>query len=313
VIEILPSPIAIGFFCFQKEHYDKSIIVIDFGSSHLCVAHCSIKSGWLEVKCNSLLIGGEKFTEALKRKIEQDFKDRKGEVFITERNTLKLEVLCEKKKIALSECNRVYMEIDSFGGIDQDLVADVSTTQLDSICYELTKQCTAFIDEQLAQFQMEDINAVVAVGGSIRLPFINNYLKGKFGTKLCCSVDTNETACLGAATIASAKYLNNQTLQSINYKNNISLSEIQLLVDNANLQELFSQEQLFQQRQAEERRKQSDLDDFVRFLEKNRKELERCVPERVMQWDEQVRMPQQLSIQIIQSLFDEAETSIQVD
>jgi len=107
--------------------------------------------------------------------------------------------------------------------------------------------------------------------------------------------------------------LNNQTLQSINYKNNISLSEIQLLVDNANLQELFSQEQLFQQRQAEERRKQSDLDDFVRFLEKNRKELERCVPERVKQWDEQVRMPQQLSIQIIQSLFDEAETSIQVD
>jgi len=117
----------------------------------------------------------------------------------------RLRTACESAKRTLSTANVSKIEIDSlYEG--NDFSASLTRAKFDSLCDEIFKRTLAPLDQVLkdAGMQKSDINDVVLVGGSTRIPRIQELLSQYFdGKELNKSINPDEAVAYGAAVQAA--------------------------------------------------------------------------------------------------------------
>lgn len=197
-----PTAAAIAYGLDKKE--EKNILVYDLGGGTFDVSILSIDNGVFEVRSTSgdTHLGGEDFDhrvmdyfiKLIKKKYNKDIsKDNKA--------IGKLRKECERAKRILSSQHQVRVEIESlFDGVD--FSEPLTRARFEELNVDLFKKTMGPVKEalQIAGLKKTDIDEIVLVGGSTRIPKVQQLLKDFFdGKELNKGVNPDEAVAYGAA------------------------------------------------------------------------------------------------------------------
>ncbi|CAI4909539.1 AVN_HP_G0147750.mRNA.1.CDS.1 [Saccharomyces cerevisiae] len=205
VLRIINEPtaaaIAYGLDKSDKEH---QIIVYDLGGGTFDVSLLSIENGVFEVQATSgdTHLGGEDFDYKIVRQLIKAFKKKHGiDVSDNNKALAKLKREAEKAKRALSSQMSTRIEIDSFvDGID--LSETLTRAKFEELNLDLFKKTLKPVEKVLQDSGLEkkDVDDIVLVGGSTRIPKVQQLLESYFdGKKASKGINPDEAVAYGAA------------------------------------------------------------------------------------------------------------------
>jgi len=191
----------------DKQKKEMKIVVFDFGGGTFDVSILDQGDGVFEVKstCGDVHLGGNDIDDAIVDWLSDDFKKDNGVDLKKDPMALqRLKEAAEKAKIELSssvetEINLPY--IIPVDGVPKHLVAKLNRAKFEQICDPIFKRLIPKTKEALDKsgLKKEEIDEVVLVGGSTRIPAVQKIVKDIFGIEPNKSVNPDEAVAVGAA------------------------------------------------------------------------------------------------------------------
>eukprot|EP01018_Ginkgo_biloba_P004915 Gb_37429 [translate_table: standard] len=183
---------------------EKNVLIFDLGGGTFDVSLLTIEDGIFEVKATAgdTHLGGEDFDNRLVNHFVQEFK-RKNKKDITgnPRALRRLRTSCERAKRTLSSTAQTSIEIDSlYDGID--FYSSITRARFEELNMDMFRKCMEPVEKCLRDAKMDksSIHDVVLVGGSTRIPKVQQLLQDFFnGKELCKSINPDEAVAYGAA------------------------------------------------------------------------------------------------------------------
>lgn len=127
-------------------------------------------------------MGGEDFDDCLVKHFEEDLQKNYQKV-LNDRSRRRLRTACETVKVELSSLHETSLMIDGFLGEDVDYTAKITRTKFEKLCEALAN----------AKIEKTNIDKIVVVGGSTRIPKVQDTLRAFFdGKELSKSIDADE-------------------------------------------------------------------------------------------------------------------------
>ncbi|XP_076915140.1 heat shock cognate 70 kDa protein-like [Bidens hawaiensis] len=196
-------------------HNDKNVLVFDLGGGTFDVSLLKInKTGVVDVKAvgGDTHLGGEDFDMTLVNYCAQEFKKKHGEdIKGNPRAMGRLKVACEKAKRDLSCCIFASIEMDClYEGIDFSI--KISRAKFEELNSSYFEKCIKLVEKCLfdGEIKKADVDEVVVVGGSTRIPKVQRLLVEFFdGKTLCKNMIGEEAVAFGAAVLAAKLSGNN--------------------------------------------------------------------------------------------------------
>ena len=199
-----PTAAALAYGLNNKKDHEQHILVFDCGGGTMDVSLLSIDEGIFEVLATAgdTHLGGEDFDNRMVQYCVTDFKRKTGrDISGNNRALRRLRTVCERVKRTLSSATSATIEIDSlYEGTDYNCV--MSRARFEDLCSDLFCKCLESVDKVLTDSKIDKrrINEVVLVGGSSRIPKIQEMLVKYFnGKELCKSINPDEAVAYGAA------------------------------------------------------------------------------------------------------------------
>jgi L1 cell adhesion molecule like protein len=151
-------------------------------------------------------LGGEDFDSRLVEYFMEDFKRRhRKDMSQNQRSLRRLRTACERAKRTLSSSTQAHIEVDSlFDGIDYS--ATITRARFEDLCMDYFKKCMGPVDSVLrdAKVAKNQVDEVVLVGGSTRIPKVQSLLSEFFnGKELNKSINPDEAVAYGATVQAA--------------------------------------------------------------------------------------------------------------
>jgi L1 cell adhesion molecule like protein len=203
-----PTAAAISYGLDKSGDTEKNILIFDAGGGTQDISILSIEDGVFEVKATAgdCHLGGEDFDNRLVQHFSQEFKRKhKKDLNENKRALRRLKTSCENVKKTLSSGTQATLEIDSLhDGID--FTSMITRARFEELCGDLFKRLFEPLDKVLKDsgLSKNKIDEIVLVGGSTRIPKIQNYLSDYFnGKSLNKSVNPDEAVAYGAAVQAA--------------------------------------------------------------------------------------------------------------
>lgn len=185
-----------------KDGKERNVMIFDCGGGTHDVSLLNISDGIFEVKATSgdTHLGGEDLDQLLVNYCLQDFKkkfntDLKGE----KKACRRLHTACERAKRTLSSSTTAHIEIDSlWNGIDYSTtITRAKFEDLASSFFEKTLLPVRKVLED-ANMSKHEIDDIVLVGGTTRIPKIQSMLKEFFGKEPHTGINQDECVAYGA-------------------------------------------------------------------------------------------------------------------
>ena len=207
VKRIINEPTAAALAYGADKKGNSTIAVFDFGGGTFDVSILEICNGVIEVKSTNgdTMLGGDDVDHKLIDFLVEEFKKEQGIDLSADKMSLqRLKEAAEKAKIELSsmletEINLPYITADATG--PKHFNIKISRAKLESLCADvfarLVKPCTLALAD--AKLTTKDINEVILVGGSTRIPKVQQIVKETFNREPNKSVNPDEVVALGAA------------------------------------------------------------------------------------------------------------------
>jgi L1 cell adhesion molecule like protein len=168
------------------------------------VSVLSIEDSIFEVKATAgnTHLGGEDFDTLLVEHFVEEFKKKtKKDISLNKRALRRLRTACENAKRTLSSASVATIEIDSlFDGYD--FSSTITRAKFENLCDKLFRDTMLPVEQVLrdSKLSKSQIHEVVLVGGSTRIPKIQQLLSEFFnGKELCKSINPDECVAYGAA------------------------------------------------------------------------------------------------------------------
>merc|ERR1739838_840592 len=203
-----PTAAAIAYGLDKKDG-EKNILIFDLGGGTFDVSILTIEEGIFEVKATAgdTHLGGEDFDNRLVEHCCQDFKrkNRGSDLKTSARALRRLRTQCERAKRSVSSSTQASIEIDSlFDGVDY--MCTITRARFEELCMDLFKKCMAPVEKCLRDSQLDKkaIHEVVLVGGSTRIPKVQQMITEFFnGKEPCRSINPDEAVAFGATVQAA--------------------------------------------------------------------------------------------------------------
>ncbi|KAF8025261.1 hypothetical protein BT93_F2181 [Corymbia citriodora subsp. variegata] len=205
-----PTAAAIAYGLDKKASRtgEKNVLIFDLGGGTFDVSLLTIEEGIFEVKATAgdTHLGGEDFDNRLVNHCVQEFRRKyKKDISGNARSLRRLRTACERAKRALSSTTQTTIEIDSlFEGID--FYTTLTRARFEELNMDMFLKCMEPVEKCLrdAKIDKGQVNDVVLVGGSTRIPKIQQLLQDFFnGKELCKSINPDEAVAYGAAVQAA--------------------------------------------------------------------------------------------------------------
>ena len=209
VLRIINEPTAAAIaYGLDKKSEEKNVLIFDLGGGTFDVSLLSIDDGIFEVKATAgdTHLGGEDFDNILMKYFIDEFK-RKHKTDLTEnkRSLRRLKTACERAKRTLSSSATASVELESLcEGID--FFTNISKARFESLCMNLFQKCINPVSRVLqdAGISKSNVHEIVLVGGSTRIPKIQELLSSFFNNKeLNKGINPDEAVAYGAAVQAA--------------------------------------------------------------------------------------------------------------
>jgi L1 cell adhesion molecule like protein len=195
-------------YSLDKKECSENVLVFDCGGGTHDVSILSVEKGMVEVLAidGNGHLGGEDFDNHMVNHCISEFKKKHGKDLATNHRAVRrLKSACERAKRTLSTSTTAQIEIDSlFEG--EDFNFTLTRAKFEDLCKEEFKKTMLPVEQVLLASKLSkgDINEVVLVGGSTRIPKIQEMLSGFFqGKALNRSVNPDEAVAYGAAVQAA--------------------------------------------------------------------------------------------------------------
>jgi L1 cell adhesion molecule like protein len=212
VLRIINEPtaaaIAYGLDKKGSTESEKNVLIFDLGGGTFDVSILSIDDGIFEVKSTAgdTHLGGEDFDNRLVDHFMTEFKRKhKKDISGNKRSLRRLRTACERAKRTLSSSTQANLEIDSlFEGID--FYTSITRARFEELCSDKFRGTLEPVEKCLrdAKFDKSQIDELVLVGGSTRIPKIQKLLQDFFnGKELNKSINPDEAVAYGAAVQAA--------------------------------------------------------------------------------------------------------------
>jgi len=199
-----PTAAAIAYGLDNKCDDEKNVLIFDLGGGTFDVSLLTIDEGIFEVlsTAGDTHLGGEDFDSRLLSFCVKDFKRKhKVDISSNSRAISRLRSQCETAKRTLSGAARVTIEVDSlYDGIDYHVV--MTRPKFENLCAEDFRKIMAPVTQVLqdAKLSKNDVHEVVLVGGSTRIPKIQQLLSQFFnGKELNKTIHPDEAVAWGAS------------------------------------------------------------------------------------------------------------------
>nr|KAG5711124.1 hypothetical protein BaRGS_004768 [Batillaria attramentaria] len=204
-----PTAAALAYGLDKNVKGDKNVLIFDLGGGTFDVSILSIADGSLfEVKSTAgdTHLGGEDFDNRMVQHFCQEFKRKyKKDISNNSRALRRLRTACERAKRTLSSSAEASIEIDSlYEGID--FYTRITRARFEELCADLFRHTLEPVEQALrdAKLDKRQIQDVVLVGGSTRIPRIQKMLQEFMGGKeLNKSIHPDEAVAYGAAVQAA--------------------------------------------------------------------------------------------------------------
>ena len=203
-----PTAAAIAYGLDKKGQKEQHVLIFDLGGGTFDVSVLSIDDGIFEVKSTAgdTHLGGEDFDNRMVNHFVNEFKRKhKKDLTSNKRALRRLRTACERAKRTLSASTQANIEIDSlFEGVD--FYTSITRARFEDLCADLFRGTLDPVEKALrdAKLSKGEIDEVVLVGGSTRIPKIQKLLQDFFnGKELNKSINPDEAVAYGAAVQAA--------------------------------------------------------------------------------------------------------------
>jgi len=207
-----PTAAAIAYGLDKAESEEQNVLIFDLGGGTFDVSLLTIDEGVFEVMATAgdTHLGGEDFDNALVDHCVKDFNRKNknkvtGKIIDNPRSMRRLRTQCEQAKRTLSAAVRATIEVDSlYDG--QDFHITITRAKFEQLCNEQFRSCLEPCRKVLqdAKISKNEVNEIVLVGGSTRIPKIQALLSQFFnGKELNKSINPDEAVAWGAAVQAA--------------------------------------------------------------------------------------------------------------
>ena len=191
----------------DKANKDMNIAVFDLGGGTFDISILNFGGGVFEVLSTNgdTHLGGDDFDQVIIDWLVKGFKDENGIDLSTDPMAMqRLKEAAEKAKIELSsstttEINLPY--ITAVGGTPKHLVKTLTRAQFEQLAHELIQACLVPCQNAMrdAKLDKSQIDEVILVGGSSRIPAVQQLVKNYFGKEPSKGVNPDEVVAMGAA------------------------------------------------------------------------------------------------------------------
>uniref|UniRef100_A0A6N2NL82 Uncharacterized protein n=1 Tax=Salix viminalis TaxID=40686 RepID=A0A6N2NL82_SALVM len=187
---------------------EKNVLIFDLGGGTFDVSLLTIEEGIFEVKATAgdTHLGGEDFDNRMVNHFVQEFKRKnKKDISGNPRALRGLRTACERAKRTLSSTAQTTIEIDSlYERID--FYSTITRATFEDMNMNLFMRCMKRVEKCLSDAKMDKstVHDAVLVGGSTRIPKVQQLLQDFFnGKELCKSINPDEAVAYGAAVQAA--------------------------------------------------------------------------------------------------------------
>lgn len=210
VVRIINEPTAacLAYGLSNAVKGEKNILIFDMGGGTHDVSLLTLDEGVFEVKATAgdTHLGGEDFDNRMVDYLANEFKNKyKKDIFKSSKALRRLRSVCERAKRTLSTSTQSSIEVDSlYEG--QDFYTTITRAKFEDICMDLFKKCFEPVEQVLrdGKIAKKDIHEIVLVGGSSRIPKIQEMLSNLFnGKQLNKSINPDEAVAYGASVQAA--------------------------------------------------------------------------------------------------------------
>jgi len=203
-----PTAAAIAYGLDKGTSAEKNVLIFDLGGGTFDVSLLTIEDGIFEVKATAgdTHLGGEDFDNRLVDHFVQEFKRKhKKDISSNARALRRLRTACERAKRTLSSSAQTAIEIDSlYEGVD--FFTSITRARFEELCMDLFRGTIDPVEKVMrdAKMSKSQVHDVVLVGGSTRIPKVQQLLSDYFGGKEPSrSINPDEAVAYGAAVQAA--------------------------------------------------------------------------------------------------------------
>ena len=206
VLRIINEPTAAALAYGLDKKGNETILVFDLGGGTFDVSILEVGDGVCEVKATSgdTHLGGNDFDKKIVDYLADEFKNNEGIDLRKDKQALqRLTEAAEKAKIELSSATQTNINLP-FITASQDgpkhLDLTLTRAKFEEMCADLLDRCRIPVEQALkdAKLTNSDIDEVVLVGGSTRIPAVQDLVKRITGKEPCQGVNPDEVVAVGA-------------------------------------------------------------------------------------------------------------------
>lgn len=204
VIRIINEPTAAAIAYGLDQKGEKNVLIFDMGGGTHDVTLLSIDDGVFEVKATAGdgHLGGEDFDHRLVEYCCAEYQKKyKSDISKNKKAIRRLQNVCEKAKRTLSTAMTSTVEVDALCD-GNDFSCNITRAKFEQLCEDLFKKGIAPVEQVMkdAKWSKDQVTEIVLVGGSTRVPKVQQLLREYFnGKELCQSVNPDEAVAYGAA------------------------------------------------------------------------------------------------------------------
>ena len=207
VLRIINEPTAASLAYGLDKKKEEKILVFDLGGGTFDVSVLEVGEGVFEVKSShgDMHLGGDDYDDRIMNYIADEFKKEQGIDLRQDRQALqRLIEASEKAKVELSSVTETnislpFITADANG--PKHLESKITRSKFEQLTADLTDRCKGPLEKALKDsgFKPEEIDEVILVGGSTRMPVIQELLKSYIGKDPHKGVNPDEVVAVGAA------------------------------------------------------------------------------------------------------------------
>ena len=208
VQRIINEPTAAALaYGMDKKHADSTIAVFDLGGGTFDISILELGDGVFEVKSSKgdTHLGGDDFDHVIMDWLADEFKAQENVDLRKDPMSLqRIKDAAEKAKIELSSAMETEINLPYVTAVDsvpKHLVMKLTRAKFEQLSEQLIKRTLVPCEEALkdAKLSKSDIDEIILVGGSIRIPAVQQAVEDFFGKKPNKSVNPDEVVALGAS------------------------------------------------------------------------------------------------------------------
>jgi len=208
VRRIVNEPTAAALaYGLDKKHADQKIAVFDLGGGTFDISILELGDGVFEVKSTNgdTHLGGDDFDKVIMDWLAEEFKNDEGIDLRKDPMALqRLKESSEKAKVELSSATETEINlpyITAVDGVPKHLVKKLTRAKFEALADNLFQRCLKPCEAALkdAGYNTSQIDEVILVGGSTRIPKVQEIVEKFFGRKPHKGVNPDEVVAIGAA------------------------------------------------------------------------------------------------------------------